>query len=60
MDKTQDDVLVGGNTGNSAAIESDLETMRRIDVAVLSSKHLFLVLPVLIIIAAVYLSSLQD
>lgn len=57
---SEDDVLVGGNTGNSAAIESDLETMRRIDVAVLSSKHLFLVLPVLIIIAAVYLSSLQD
>ncbi|XP_008455571.2 WPP domain-interacting tail-anchored protein 2-like isoform X3 [Cucumis melo] len=59
-EKTQDNVSVGGSTANSAAIESDLETTRRIDVAVLSSKHLFLVLPILIIIAAVYLSSLQD
>ncbi|KAG7036776.1 WPP domain-interacting tail-anchored protein 1 [Cucurbita argyrosperma subsp. argyrosperma] len=48
------------DAGISAATGSDMETTRRIDVGVLSSKHIFLVLPLLIIITAVFLSTLQD
>ena len=55
--KSQGDV---SDAGISAATGSDMETTRRIDVGVLSSKHIFLVLPLLIIITAVFLSTLQD